>query len=112
MEALAYADHWLVGRSEVSPPTTSRINSQGVRGSLELLKGMLRDPKQIEFLEKAEPVLKQTGGISNLPKNMNRWGEQLPYGRKSPRSLSKSSRTFDLSGIVFEGPAPRFSGIC
>ena len=92
MEALAYANHKLgtltsITRHDIQNKLT------GVRGYLELLKGMLRDPKQIEFLEKAEAGAEAIRRHIEFTKEYESLGEQRPYGRKSPRSLSKSSRT-------------------
>lgn len=108
MEALAYANHKLgtltsITRHDIQNKLT------GVRGYLELLKGMLRDPKQIEFLEKAEAGAEAIRRHIEFTKEYESLGGTAPVWQEISPVLIEIKSHFDLSGIVFEGPAPRFS---
>ena len=108
MEALAYANHKLgtltsITRHDIQNKLT------GVRGYLELLKGRLRDPKQIEFLEKAEAGAEAIRRHIEFTKEYESLGGTAPAWQEISPVLTEIRSHFDLSGIVFEGPAPGFS---
>ncbi len=110
MEALAYANHKLgtltsITRHDIQNKLT------GVRGYLELLKGMLRDPKQIEFLEKAEAGAEAIRRHIEFTKEYESLGGTTPVWQEISPVLIEIKSHFDLSGIVFEGPDQGFRSL-
>ncbi len=108
MDALAYANHKL---STLTSITRHDIQNKltGVRGYLELLKGLLRDSKQIEFLEKAEAGAEAIGRHIDFTKEYESLGGTAPVWQEISPILTEIKSHFDLGVIVFERPAPGFS---
>ncbi len=108
MDALAYANHKL---STLTSITRHDIQNKltGVRGYLELLKGLLRDPMQIEYLEKAEAGAEAIGRHIDFTKEYESLGGTAPVWQEISPVLTEIKSHFDLGGIGFEGPLPGFS---
>jgi signal transduction histidine kinase len=108
MEALAYANHKLgiltsITRHDIKNKLT------GVLGYLDLLRGSLRDPQLIEFLDKAETSADAIRHQIDFTKDYESLGGTAPVWQEIAPILAEVRSHFDVEGIAFEEPAPGFA---
>jgi PAS domain S-box-containing protein len=108
MEALAYANHKLgiltsITRHDIKNKLT------GVLGYLDLLRGSLRDPQLIEFLDKAETSADAIRHQIDFTKDYESLGGTAPVWQEIAPILAEVRSHFDVGGIAFEEPAPGFA---
>ena len=108
MEALAYANHKLgiltsITRHDIQNKLT------GVLGYLDLLRGSLRDPQLLDFLDKAESSAEAIRHHIDFTKDYESLGGTTPVWQEITPILADVRSHFDVGGIVFEEPAPGFA---
>jgi len=106
-EALAYANHKMgiltsITRHDIQNKLT------GVLGYLDLLRGSLRDPQLIEFLDKAETSADAIRHHIDFTKEYESLGGTAPVWQEIAPVLADVRSHLDVGGIVFEEPAPGF----
>ncbi len=108
MEAFAYANHKLgiltsITRHDIQNKLT------GVMGYLDLMRGSLRDPHLIEYLDKAETAAEAIRHHIEFTKDYESLGGTAPVWQAISPVLAEIRSHFDLGTIVFEEPSPGFS---
>ena len=108
MAALAYANHKLGILSSI---TRHDIKNKltGVLGYLDLLRGSLRDPQLIEFLDKAETSADAIRHHIDFTKDYESLGGTAPVWQEIAPILAVVRSHFDVGRIAFEEPAPGFA---
>ena len=106
--ALAYANHKLgiltsITRHDIQNKLT------GVMGYLDLLRGSLRDPQLIGFLEKAEASAEAIRHHIEFTRDYESLGGTAPVWQEIGPVLADIRSHFDVGTITFEGPAAGFS---
>ena len=107
-EALAYANHKLgiltsITRHDIQNKLT------GVMGYLDLLRGSLRDPQLVGFLEKAEASADAIRHHIEFTRDYESLGGIAPVWQEITPILADIRSHFDLGTIAFEEPAAGFS---
>ncbi|MGA2699387.1 MAG: PAS domain S-box protein, partial [Methanoregula sp.] len=107
-EALAYANHKLgiltsITRHDIQNKLT------GVLGYLDLLRGSLRDPQLIGFVDKAETSADAIRHHIDFTKDYESLGGTAPVWQEITPILADVRSHFDVKGIAFEEPAPGFA---
>ena len=102
--ALAYANHKLgiltsITRHDIQNKLT------GVMGYLDLLRGSLRDPQLIGFLEKAEASAEAIRHHIEFTRDYESLGGTAPVWQKMGPILADIRSHFDVGTITFEDPA-------
>ena len=103
MAALAYANHKLGILSSI---TRHDIKNKltGVLGYLDLLRGSLRDPQLIEFLDKAETSADAIRHHIDFTKDYESLGGTAPVWQEIAPILAVVRSHFDVGRIAFEEP--------
>ena len=107
-EALSYANHKLgiltsITRHDIQNKLT------GVLGYLDLLRGSLRDPQLIEFLDKAETSADAIRHHIDFTKDYESLGGTAPVWQEIAPILADVRSHFDAGEIAFEEPASGFA---
>ncbi|MFA5236884.1 MAG: PAS domain S-box protein [Methanoregula sp.] len=107
-EALAYANHKLgiltsITRHDIQNKLT------GVLGYLDLLRGSLREPQLIEFLDKAESSANAIRHHIDFTKDYESLGGTAPVWQEITPLLADVRSHFEVEGIAFEEPTPGFA---
>jgi PAS domain S-box-containing protein len=108
MESLAYANHKLgiltsITRHDIQNKLT------GVMGYLDLLRGSLHEPQQIDFLDKAESSADAIRHHIDFTKDYESLGGTAPVWQEIAPILADVRSHFDMGGIGFEGPSTGFA---
>jgi len=107
-EALSYANHKLGILTSITRHDIQNKLS-GVFGYLDLLKGSLRDPQLIGYLDKAEASAEAIRHHIDFTRDYESLGGTAPVWQEVAPILADVRSHLDLAEISFEGPAPGFA---
>ena len=107
-EALSYANHKLGILTSITRHDIQNKLS-GVFGYLDLLRGSLRDPQLIGYLDKAETSAEAIRHHIDFTRDYESLGGTAPVWQEIRPILADVRSRFDLAEIAFEDPAPGFA---
>ncbi|MDD4483821.1 MAG: HAMP domain-containing sensor histidine kinase, partial [Methanoregula sp.] len=107
-EALSYANHKLGILTSITRHDIQNKLS-GVFGYLDLLRGSLRDPQLIGYLDKAETSAEAIRHHIDFTRDYESLGGTAPVWQEIRPILADVRSRFDLTEISFEDPAPGFA---
>jgi PAS domain S-box len=107
-EALSYANHKLGILTSITRHDIQNKLS-GVFGYLDLLKGSLRDPQLIGYLDKAEASAEAIRHHIDFTRDYESLGGTTPVWQEVAPILADVRSHLDLGEIAFEEPAPGFA---